>query len=226
MHKLTGKIFLIIFAAIIFIAVFFSFYRLISFPDSEMILQKGELFYLQPKYSLNQTFIANRDNLMKIEFLMRNPGPKEWDTIVMGIADETCSNIIRSGKLEKSPLDSDNLYSFQFSKIPDSKNKTLCLKVTFEPGRPDSKFIRFFTQENPATGFVLTDTSNNNTRIENQSLSMRLDYRNENIGQDISELNQRISQYKPWFLKHYYLYAVSILFIVLSISLVVILIFI
>lgn len=203
--------------------VFGIFFSLISFPDSETVLEKGDIFTLQPKYSLSQTFVANRDNLMKIEFLMRTPGPKEGDVVQMEIADETCSNPIRRGELKKSPLDSKNLYDFQFSKIADSKNKTLCLKVTLRPGRSDSTFVRFFMRENPEPGFVLTDI-NNEIKIENQSLAMRLAYRNESIGKDIDELNQRISQYKPWFLKHFCLYAVSLLFVILSAALVVVLI--
>jgi len=55
-------------------------------------------------------------------------------------------------------------------------------------------------------------------------LSMRPAYENDNWKQDISELSQRISQYKPWFLKHFYLDAIAILFIVLSVGLVTILI--
>jgi hypothetical protein len=222
--KISSKKLLLLFAAIMFSIVFWRFFSIISFPDSETVLEKGEIFTLQPKYSLSQTFVANRDNLMKIAFLMRTPGPKKGDIVQMEIADETCSNSIRTGELKKSPLDSDNLYYFQFSKIPDSNSKVFCLKTTLRPGRPDSKFIRFFLQDNPNTGFVLTDISNNNTKIENQSLSMRLVYRNENLLQDMSELSQRISQYKPWFLKHFYLDTIVILFVVLSIGLVTILI--
>lgn len=223
MHKFTSKIFLLLSAAIIFFVVFWRFFSIIAFPDSENVLEKGEIFSLQPKYSLSQTFIANRDNLMKIEFLMRTPGPKEGDVVQMEIADETCSNSIRKGELKKSPLDSKNLYDFQFSKIADSKNKTLCLKATLQPGRSDSTFVRFFMHENPEPGFVLIDI-NNEIKIENQSLAMRLAYRNEGVGKDINELNQRISQYKPWFLKHYYLYTVSILLLILSAAMAVILI--
>ena len=221
MRILSDKKILLIFAMAFFAIVFIIFFKLLSFPDSSIVLEKGELFVLQPNYSLSQTFLADRDNLMKIEFLMRTPGPKKDDIVKMEIADETCSDTLRTGELEKSSLDSKNLYYFQFPEIADSENKVFCLKANFVPGHTDSKYIRFFLHENTKQEFILMDASNE-IKIENQSLAMRPAYKNENIAQDVNELNQRISQYKPWFLKHYYLYGISFLFIALSFSLVII----
>lgn len=221
MPKLS-KILLLIFAATLFAAVFWKFFSVIAFPDGETEFEKGEVLKLSPTFSLTQTFVANRDNLMKIEFLMRTPGPREGDIVKMEIADENCTNVIRQGEMKQAFLSSDNLYDFQFSKIPDSKDKSYCLKITLIPQLVDSKFIRFFTRENSNPLFVLKDVDG--AEIENQSLMIRLAYRNGNILQDVSELNQRISQYKPWFLKHYFLSIIVILFIVLSMGLVVILI--
>ena len=213
---------LLISALILFVLIFAKFFNVLLFPDSETILKKGEIINLQPSFSLTQTFVANRDNLTKVEFMLRTPGPKDSDVVKIEIADETCSNIIRQDELKQSFLNSDNLYDFQFSKIPDSNDKTYCLKATFAPGHADSQLIKFFTAENHDSKFVLTDM--NGKKIEKQSLSIRLAYRNDTLSQDVSELNQRISQYKPWFLKHFYLDAISILFVVLSIGLVTVLI--
>ena len=213
---------LLLLAAIMLIIIFGKFFSIIAFPDSETALIKGELFQMKPETSLTQTFVANRDNLMKIEFLMRTPGPQRGDVVKMEIADETCANVIRQGELQKSFLGSDNLYDFQFSKIPDSNGKIYCLKATLQKNS-SSKSIRFFMMENKNPQFKLTDMSNvNNT--ENQSLSIRSAYRNDTLSQDMSEFSQRISQYKPWFLKHFYLDAILILFVVLSVGLVTILI--
>jgi len=63
----------------------------------------------------------------------------------------------------------------------------------------------------------------NGEEKKNQSLAMRPAYRNENIFQDFIELNQRISQYKPFFLKHYFLWFIIIGFIILSLTLIVML---
>jgi hypothetical protein len=81
------------------------------------------------------------------------------------------------------------------------------VKATFETQNPQATYVQFFSQKNDPS-----------------MLSMRPAYENDNWKQDISELSQRISQYKPWFLKHFYLDAIAILFIVLSVGLVTILI--
>ena len=222
MSNFSPKKLLLIFAAIMFAIVFWKFFSILSFPDSGTALQKGELFQLKPENSLTQTFVANRNNLMKIEFLMRTPGPKDGDVIEMELADETCAKTIRQGTLKKSFLNSDNLYDFQFSRVPDSNGKIYCLKTTFQK-KSASKYIRFFMVENQDPKFSLTDITNNK-KYENQSLSIRLAYKNDNLSQDMGELNQRISQYKPWFLKHYFLSTIAILFTLLSAAIVVILI--
>jgi len=220
--KISFKKILLLLAAIMFIVIFGKFFSIIAFPDSNVVLSKGELFQMKPASSLTQTFAANRDNLMKIEFLLRAPGLQKGDVVKMEIANETCANVIRQGELQKSFLGSDNLYDFQFSKIPDSNGKIYCLKATLQKNS-SSKFIRFFMMENKNPQFTLTDMSNSNN-TDNQSLSMRSAYRNDTLSQDMSELSQRISQYKPWFLKHFYLDAIAILFVVLSIGLVIVLI--
>lgn len=222
--RISSKKILLIFAAIMLVVVFGKFLSILYFPDSENILEKGDpSFKLQPTLSLSQTFITDRKGFSKIEFLLRTPGPKENDVIQMEIADETCSNTIRTSKMKKSFLSDGNLYEFKFDRISDSENKKYCLKATFVPGHDNSKAIKFFTTESRDPQFALTgNTSEEN--FENKSLSMRTVYKNESIGQDLGELNQRISQYKPWFLKHFYLDAIVILFVALSIGLVTILI--
>lgn len=223
MLKFSSKKILLFFAAILFFVVFFRFFNLLSFPDPETAMKKGDVFKLAPENSLTQTFTANRDNLVRIEFLLRTPRLKKETPVEMKLADETCIDTIREGFLEWSFLDSNNLYDFQFEKIPDSNGKKYCLIATFKPQESKAKKIGFFTREEKNPEFALTDKKSD-MKIENQALSTRLVYKNDSVWQDISELNQRISQYKPWFLKHYYLYAISILFVIISTALVVILI--
>jgi hypothetical protein len=179
-----------------------------SFTDPQMPLEKGDNIKLRPQKTLTQEFVASHDNLVKIKFLLRIESMDDANTVKMQIADETCSNIIREGFLSPSSfLASNNLVEFKFDKIPDSNGKTFCVKATFETQNPQATYVQFFSQKNDPS-----------------MLSMRPAYENDNWKQDISELSQRISQYKPWFLKHFYLDAIAILFIVLSVGLVTILI--
>lgn len=204
---ITAKnIFLTIFG-ILLLLIFARFFSLLSFPDSSIVLEKGETIKLQPEDSITQKFTANRDNLAKVEFLLRSPGIEfeKNDKLEMQLADENCQNPLRTGEMRESFLNSGNLYEFDFSEIKDSQGKTFCAIATFEPAKQSAKAIQFFTQDGT-------------------QLSIRPVYANDHVWQDLGELNQRISQYKPFFLKHFYLWTISILFIILSIVLVVVLI--
>lgn len=214
---------LLLFLGILIFLIFSRFFSILSFPDSTAVLDKGEVLNIYPKQSLSQTFVAGRDNLSKIEFLLRTPGIKAGDTLHVKLADATCATPLRQGILEVPFLNSDNLYVFQFPRVEDSNGKKYCAILSYETTISKDKYLRLFTTENNDPDMTLTPSSNN-MELKNQSLSMRLVYNNDSVGQDLRELNQRISQYKPWFLKHFFIAAIAVLFIVLSISLVIILI--
>lgn len=213
----TKNIFLVILAISLF-AVFFKFLSLLSFPDPNIVLEKGDpAIKLPAKNSLTQKFTAQRDNLVKVEFLLRTPGIEfeNNDKVEMRLADENCQNPIREGYLQASFLNSKNLYEFGFPKVKDSKNQTYCLIATFKPSKGKAKAIQFFVFEK-SPGTFLPENPATQEKYPS-SLSIRPAYANGNLWQNLEELNQRISQYKPWFLKHYYLAAIALSFIVISI---------
>lgn len=209
---------------IMFVAVFWKFFCLLSFPDSSVTLKKGDpLFELKDGASFTQMFTANEDNLNKLEFLLRTPGPKNKSSVRMEIADATCEKTLRQGTLRKSFVSSGNLHEFKFDIIPDSQGKTYCLKAEFSRKKPDPKKIRFFTMKSDDPKFAIKNEDGNNEN-DGLSLSMRTVHKSDSLTQNLGELNERISQYKPFFLKHYFLYAIVFLFLAASVSLVVILI--
>ncbi|MFA7209290.1 MAG: hypothetical protein WC120_03305 [Parcubacteria group bacterium] len=203
MPKISSKKIFLIIVSIITLSIAWRFFDLLSFRDSNIVLQKGLTVKLRPKGSLQQKFVANRDGLTKIEVLLRSPGIKyeNGDRMEMKLADANCEENLRTGYLDDSFLNTENLYEFSFDRIPDSQEKEFCLTATFANKKESAKSIQFFTMGDE-TG---------------QPLSIRPVYKNAHIWQDFSELNQRISQYKPWFLKHYFLAAIAISFIVISI---------
>lgn len=207
--KISKKL-LIVFAIVMFFAVFWKFSTLLYFPEANIYLKKGLVVKIWPQETLIHKFTAQRSNLSKVEVLLRSPGIKykNGDKVEMKIADENCQKILHTGELKDSFFNIENLYEFKFNPISDSEKKEFCLMATFLPIKDSAKSLQFFKIGEE----------------ENQPYSIRPVYKNQNILQDIGELNQRISQYKPWFLKHYYLYAVSFLFLLLSFSLVIILI--
>lgn len=202
--------------------VFFGFSSILYFPDSEIVLDKGEAIKLEAGHSLTQKFLSKRNNLAKLEFLLSAEGIKEGNTVKMKIADENCSNVIREGELKKAFLDSKNLYDFEFSKISDSKDKIYCTIISFKTKKEKTKKLQIFTQKETTSPFSAKNIDTDE-EFSGQSLSLRTAYKNDNLFQNLNELNQRISQYKPWFLKHYYLNGIIFLFLLLSTVIVILL---
>ena len=207
-----------------FILLFLVFYKLSSlwsFSDPNWPLGKDEKVKIKNGTQIIQKFTADRDDLARISVLFGSSNLDKGANLDMKIYDENCSDLIRESSHFAQGIGSGNTEDFNFSKVTDSKDKTFCLNLSFKPVI-NSKSTTIFVVNNPMNQnkFLSIDGKD----YSGQSLSMRPAYKNNNLWGDLTELNQRISQYKPWFLKHYYLAAVAISFIVLSFILVAILI--
>lgn len=139
------------------------------------------------------------------------------------LMDENCLVTLREEKLSNKKLDSDDPFLFSFDKIEESKNKIFCISVAFISNTGNKK-AKVYLIKNPPPSSISLYSSSQQSEIENKALSMRPVYVNNNLWQDISELDQRISQYKPFFLKKYYLASIAIAFLALSPILVILLI--
>lgn len=227
MSYISKRTILLTSALMLLLFVFLKLSSIWSFPDTDWLMQRDGKIELKPKEVVIQKFRANRDNLARIEFLFGRSYLKSiGGNIKIQLAEEDCSAIISESFLKISALSLDDANDFTFPKVRDSKNKIYCVKISFIPG-PGSisrKKPSIFTNNNSMPENIHLFNSATNEELKNQSLSMRPAYKNDNIWQDATELNQRLSQYKPWFLKQYYLGFVIISFIVLSILLVAILI--
>jgi hypothetical protein len=223
MFKYSNKKILLTFFGILLLAISFRFSTILSFPDSSILLQKETLVPLQPKETLTQKIFINRNNLSSFDFLFRTPGPKSGDKIEVTIAEDDCQTPLRQGNIQEAFLNSKNLYTVSFSSIPNSQNKTYCLKVLFVPQKNSSKNIRLFAMTDKSHSFALTNSITKVSYPE-QTLSIRPNYKNNNWLTDFSKLNQRISQYKPYFLKNTFLSIVIIGFLLASILVIVLLI--
>lgn len=202
--------------------IFFRFSTLIAFPDMQT-LDRDKVEKIYPGETFSQQFTAKRDNLETLQFLLRTPGLKKSDAITMKLADETCTDTLREGMLAPAFLNSDNLYRFAFPRIEDSKGKRYCLLLSFQDAGHSSKYLQFFTTAQNDDVSLLMDADTGMPRND-QSLSLRTVYRNATLWQDLGELNDRISQYKPWFLKDFFIGTIATLFVVLSTALIALLI--
>jgi hypothetical protein len=219
-HKIA---FLVIFTLSL-VTVFYIFLNRFSFPDANWKLGKDNKIELSSEKSITQKFIASRDGLSRIDFLFSQSDKKKiGGKIKMQIAESNCASILREGFLKVVDLNSENASEFIFSKIDDSKNKEFCLLLIFVSEKESKQKPQIFVVNNELSeNKGLFDA--NAEELKNQSLAMRPAYQNESFWKNAEELNQRISQYKPFFLKHYYLCVAFLIFIFLIISTVFILI--
>jgi hypothetical protein len=222
MLKINSKTLLLAILGISVLLITLRFFTLMSFPDART-LDKGDVIKIFPGQTFSQRFTANRDNLEAIQILLRTPGIKSGDTVTMELADANCRETLREGTLKRPFLNTDDLYLFTFPRVERSAGETYCLLLSYRTTQSPSKYLRFFTVEPDDPDFLLTNTALN-APINGQALSLRTVSRNDHFWQDLAELNRRISQYKPWFLKDFFIGTIAILFIVLSITLIAILI--
>jgi hypothetical protein len=186
-----------------------------AFPDTNWdISGNGEKVEIKPGYPIIQKFEAGRNNLSRIRILFGRSYNKDAGEIYLKLTDESCKNIIEEKTFERSSIKSEGYYDFKFSKISDSKNRKFCLLVDFKPEKEKYKKLNMFISEKSASENQLFI---NEKEIKNGALAMRPAYEGDGLRGNMKELNQRISQYKPWFFKGVYLYAIFFLFVLLTI---------
>ena len=180
------------------IGIFWRFSTLIYFPAAGGFLEKDEITKLHPAETLQQVFTVPASNLTRIEIILRSPGIAPDDQVEVKLMDGACKKTLAQGNLADSFLSSNNLYDFSFPRIDSSAHQTYCLALTFQPQKSTAKSLQFFYR--PETGASFKNLSTGEI-LNDQSLSFRLVYKNPSFYQNMRELNQRISQYKPAFLK-------------------------
>jgi hypothetical protein len=220
--RLSRKNYLLTLLGISTLLIFFRFSILIAFPDA-LTLERGDIQKIYPGQTLSQTFVAKRNNLETIQILLRTPGVKDGDRLRAKLADATCTDILAEGTFETPFLNTDNMYVFTFPRRTDSEGETLCLLLSLQTNNTKTKYLRLFTTPPTDTTTPLLNAATKEP-LNRASLSLRTVYRNDSLWQDLSELNDRISQYKPWFLKDFFIGTLGLLFITLSITLIAILI--
>ncbi len=219
----SPKILLIVLLGLTLLGIGWRLGHELSFRDSSLILTKGEPVKILPGETITQTFLPKSGTLAKLEFLVRNPEPKPSDRVTITLADITCQNPIRESTLEPGYLDSDNLFVARFEPLPTSSSEPLCVMLSFDKTKPQSEFLRFFTHESKPASFL--DLTLAGIPQPERSLAMRPTYIYPTLSQNLDELNDRISQYKPWFLKDGFLTLVTLIFIGSTLAFLLLLIF-
>lgn len=205
----------------LFLLLFFRFALALSFPDIGWKIGKDDKIKMGVGSPIIQKFEAGKNNLSRIDILFGKSNTISGK-FSLEIYDENCSRLLRKKTVYFQTPNSDNTYDFAFSKIKDSKDKTYCLKLFFTPKNKKMKtpYVFIIGNSRPENKFLFD--SGEKQEYPGKSLSFRPAYKNDCWWQDFKELDRRISQYKPWFLKQHYLAAIFILAIILSVGLVVV----
>jgi len=223
MRHLSEKKILLLILLFGLLLVFYKFISVFYFPDSDWKMSREQKIELEVNKPVIQKFRSDKNNLAALEFLFGRSSLKKVNgKIHFQILEENCTEKIADSYLTPQDINPDDSNAFTFDKIADSENKIYCLKLIFEASDSKTKNPFVFTNPNDSSDNVsLVDVSGN--ELKNQSLSMRPAYKSDTFWQDATELNKRISQYKPWFLKQYFLGFIIISLMLLSVLLVAIL---
>ena len=203
----SQKIFLISIVASAAIA-FANLARQWGFPDTRFPLEKSEKVRLDGT-GATQMFVASRDGLSGINILFGGSQTKNGGTLSITLLDASCHGKIFERKGFTTSFETENSFRFSFPLIADSKGKTFCLATQFAPAKGSKKAAVFVTA-NTLSEEALSLSLNGEVR-PGESLSFRPVYRNKTFLADFIELIQRMSQYKPWFLKGAFLAGITLL---------------
>lgn len=205
--------------------VAYLFFSNLSFSYKNLLPEKGEKIKLYPYKSLKYQFKSGDNNLSAIKLLLESDELIRGDKIKVEIKNASCDLVIREKTLGPLALDSQIFANFNFEKISDSGGKDYCLEITYLSKQSKTKKILYvyLSQNADFPGEAVTDT-HSGKEYANYSLLLKTAYQKDSIWQNLEELDKRISQYKPFFLKKYYLASIVIAFLVLSLTLVILLI--
>ncbi len=191
---------------LIILMLSFSFLRILAFPDATWSLDKGERVNLSPKATLFQTFTAHHDNLRQIEILFGKFTLEKSDVLILELVQGECTGlsieslVLATEDLSSRSFDSEHPYTFVFDPIRDSENQRYCFMATFGTDRviDKNKAPRFFTDlSKEEVPYTLSSERDPGT----DPIAIRPGYTNNSILTTFQELIDRISQYKPAFLK-------------------------
>lgn len=201
------------------VAIFWTFLASFGLGESGYnFLNKTKKVTLSPGAPVTQTFTAHENNLSQVRFVMGNVILENNDFLEFRLLNETCSDTIAVKKYDTKPNEQGAYTVFAFPAIPDSLEKTYCFSATYlsdENRKGEKPYLSATDVPDPIfSDRTLTDT-NKNRVYPSQTLFLRPAYTSGSLSDDLSHLIDRLSQYKPVFLKGW---SIIVLFTVLIIG--------
>lgn len=223
------NLFLLLVFVFFFILIFSRFFSSLSFPDFKDNFKETGETTLFPNKPIHQIFTAEKNNLNQVNVAIKNFNDWSRDKIIFNLKDENCKTILASDKINVFSPDytiyTPFTFSSSFSKISENQEMKLCAEIIFIPknNTEESDFPTIVYSSLKNSSFINTGDIEAEQFRNNKTLVMKPAYGSGSFWKDIETLNNRISQYKPWFLKHYFLYFIIFSFIILLVFLVIIL---
>ncbi len=200
-----------------FVVIFVVLSHAWAFPDTDWIISKGERVKI-PEGGMTETFRIEHNGLAQIQILFSNSRIGGGGLLRLDLLDASCTDTLRSSTLHVSTLSSDNTINFRFPRISDSSGKSYCLHLTFQSLNKSGTALIFVSDAIGKTGssrLLIAEEEQ-----PGKSLALRPAYQNASLAGDLRELSERLSQYKPWFLKGLFVALIALLSIFLTVSIV------
>lgn len=207
--------------------IFGSFFANLSFPDSSYTFPgRTHQVKLDPEKPVTQTFIAKENNLNQIKIVLGNSDLEFREKIVFELADATCEKILAQSTYHSYDLSPSTYYHFTFPPLTHSFGQTYCFKTTYY-SLVNRKGDRPYLGASKGEQFLGWSYTNIGSYLiyENRTLQMRPAYGTGSFLGDLGQLNNRLSQYKPEFLKGTSLTLIFSLFFIGTLGLVYLLVF-
>lgn len=198
---------------LITVSISFGFVQQFAFPDPEWPLRKGDRVVLLPGEILEQQIATSRDGLQKIEVLFGKFELTGDAKLTLEVRDSSCTAVLAQKSLSETSFDSEYTHAFIFDRIPDSGGKIYCFRANFISNQPIKKEKAprlFLDEEGKGAPYSLTNPGGEKG-VGAGSLAIRPGYTNATFFANASEFFDRISQYKPFFLKGWFLITLVII---------------
>lgn len=206
---------LVILVIFFFGIVFWKFFDILSFSDQTLSFErdsKQEKLYADSPIIQKLTITEN--NFNQINASIGKFSPKTGDKIILEVTDEFCKSILAKSSIGKLSWNHPGYEKFGFKTIPDSKNKTYCLKFTYIPNK-QAQDKKVYMSSHAKEGYSYINTGKSPEEQKNRALEIKPAYENGSNWQNFSQLINRMSQYKPDYLKGIFLLTIFTLSIIL-----------
>ncbi len=178
-----------------------SFASNLAFPDSDYnFLGKKDRERLTINKPISQIFVAEENGLSEIKYHIGNLNLWPGEALRFELRDATCTQTITADSRTSLRLRPSIYTRFHFPRIANSQGQSYCTYITYTSpyDRKSSEAPYIHTSEFSDRSYTLVAK---NKLHENETLQMRPAYSSGNFFSDLWRLIERMSQYKPDFIK-------------------------